>query len=118
MKNLKPIFVENSKIPVLLSYIAPIVINAIALFPFVFCRTTISENTKTHETIHFQQQLETLVLGFYIIYLWDYARARLRGIKGKDAYYLIRAEKEAYINESFPEYLRSRKRWNWLRRIN
>ena len=35
MKNWKPIFIENSKIPVLLSYIAPITIYAISFGPFV-----------------------------------------------------------------------------------
>ena len=116
LKKLKPIFIENSKIPVILSYLAPITIGAIALFPFVFARGEISETTRTHETIHFQQQLETFVLGFYAIYLWDYVKARLSGIKGREAYYLLRAEKEAYMNESFKEYPVQRKRWAWLRR--
>ena len=53
MKNLKPIFIENSKIPVWLSKFAPITIGAIALFPFVFSRHSITEKTRTHETIHF-----------------------------------------------------------------
>ena len=116
LKNLKPIFIENSKIPVILSYLAPITIGAIALFPFVFARGEISKTTRTHETIHFQQQLETFIIFFYLIYLWDYVRALLKGVKPKEAYYLLRAEKEAYINEAFPDYLESRKRWNWLRR--
>ena len=116
MKNLKPIFIENSRVPKWLSKFAPITIGAIALFPFVFSRQKISEKTKTHETIHFQQQLEMFVIGFYIIYLWDYFKARLMGLKGEEAYYLIRAEREAYLNEEFPEYLLERKRWEWLRR--
>ena len=59
LKNLKPIFIENSKLPAILSYLAPITIGAITLFPFVFARGEISKTTRTHETIHFQQQIET-----------------------------------------------------------
>lgn len=116
MKKLKPIFIQNSNLPKWLSWFAPITIGAIALFPFVFSRKEITETTRTHETIHFQQQLETLVIGFYAIYLWDYLKARFKGIKGREAYYLIRAEKEAYVNESFSDYPLKRKRWEWLRR--
>ena len=115
LKNLKPTYIENSIIPKILSYFAPITIGAIAIFPFVFSRGKISETTRTHEAIHFQQQLETLVIGFYALYFWDYLKARFKGLKGKEAYYLIRAEREAYVNETFPDYLQTRKRWEWLR---
>ena len=116
MKNLKPMMFENSRVPVWLSYLAPIEIWAISFGWFVWCRGVMSEATRRHETIHFQQQLEMFVIGFYIIYLWDYFKARLMGLKGEEAYYLIRAEREAYLNEEFPEYLLERKRWEWLRR--
>ena len=70
MKNWKPIFVENSRIPVWLSYLAPINIAAITLFFLVFSREKMSEVVKRHETIHFQQMLETGVVGFLVLYLW------------------------------------------------
>ena len=38
MKNWKPIFIENSKIPVWLSYLAPLNIGAITIFFLVFSR--------------------------------------------------------------------------------
>ena len=111
---MKPIFVENSFIPRLLSFFAPIEINAISIFPFVFSRGSMNETTKRHETIHFQQQLETLVIGFYLIYFYDYLRARIKGKTGKDSYLSIRAEVEAYYNEMDVNYLKNRKRWEWL----
>ena len=111
---MKPFFFEDSIVPRVLSFFAPITINAIALFPFVFCRGKISESTRRHETIHFQQQLETFVIGFYLIYLYDYIRARIKGKSGKDSYMEIRAEAEAYQNEQDIDYLKNRKRWNWL----
>ena len=75
---MQPIFVEDSKIPVILTALSPLDnIYAITLFPFVFAKGKIDEETRRHETIHFQQCLETLVIGFYIIYLLDYIRGKI-----------------------------------------
>ncbi len=105
---------ENSRVPVWLSYLAPIEIGAITLFPFVFSRGEMSEETKRHETIHFQQYLETAVIGFLLLYLWDYAASILKGIKGREAYRSIRAEVEAWDNDKDESYLANRKRWLWI----
>ncbi len=116
LTNMKPCVLERSRIPRILSHLSPIEINAISLFPFVFCRGKISETTRRHETIHFQQQLETLVIGFYIIYLWDYLKARLvKRLPGPEAYRSLRAEREAYENQDNKDYLNTRKRYRWLR---
>lgn len=114
---MKPIFLENSKVPVILSKLAPININAISLFPFVFARSTLTETTKRHETIHFQQQLETGVLGFYIVYLLDYIRNIRKGMSGKEAYFNLRAEREAYHNQAAEDYLETRERYVWLKGV-
>ena len=68
MKNWKPLFIENSKIPVWLSKISPIEIWAITLGPIILSREEMNEQTKRHETIHFQQYLELLFIGFIILY--------------------------------------------------
>ena len=116
MKNLKPLFFENSKIPAFLSKFAPIEISAITLFCFVFSRGTISEETKRHETIHFQQYLETLVIGFLIIYLYDFLYAAVVKQKGftRDSYLAIRFEQEAWDKDKDIDYLKNRKRFSWL----
>ena len=114
MKKWTPIFIENSRVPKILSFFAPISINAISLFPFVFSRGTTSEATRRHETIHFQQQLETGVIFFYLIYLYDYVISKAFGSSGPMAYRKIRAEREAYENELDSEYLETRKRFRWL----
>ena len=114
MRDLKPIFVERSFIPKLLSFFAPIEIGAITLGFVVFSRDDMSETTRRHETIHFQQYLETLFLGFLILYFYDYAKSRITGITGRESYRKIRAEKEAYENQDDPNYLRNRKRWKWI----
>ena len=116
MRNLKPFFFENSKLPKFLSYFAPINIGAISLFGFVFSRNEMSEQTKRHEVIHFQQQLETGMIGFLFIYLWDYAKNLwFFKMDGPTAYINLRAEKEAYFWDKDEDYLPTkRKRWAWI----
>ena len=115
MKHWKPIMIENSRIPVWLSYIAPITIGAITLGFIVLSRDTMTERTKRHETIHFQQFLETGFIGFLLIYIWDWFIGFLRYGNGQVAYYQIRAEREAYENDDDEDYLTNRKRWEWLK---
>ena len=114
-KKSKPWFFENSKVPVVLSYLAPIDIGAITIGPLVFSRGEMSEVTKNHEAIHWQQYIETGILGFIVLYysyyLWNYVKYR----DGKKAYYTIPFEKEAYDHDENLEYLDSRKRYSWLR---
>ena len=117
MKNLRPLFFEHSRVPVWLSKLAPIEINAITLFCFVFSRGHISEKTKRHETIHFQQYLETLIVGFLVIYLFDFLWAAV--IKARrftrESYLSIRFEQEAHHCDNYFNYLSCRKRFAWFR---
>ena len=118
MRNLKPIFVEHSKLPAFLSKFAPINISAITLFCFVFSKGEISEKTKRHETIHFQQYLETLVIGFLLIYLLDFLIKFIAyKADGKKAYRMICFEQEAHDNDHDFLYLEARKRFTWLKSI-
>ena len=114
LKHLKPIFIERSFIPKLLSFFAPIDIGAITLGFVVFSRDKMSDTTKRHETIHFQQYLETLFIGFLLLYAYDYIKLRLKGLEGPDAYRGIRAEREAYDKQDDLDYLSNRKRWAWI----
>jgi hypothetical protein len=116
IRNLKPFFFENSKLPYFLEKFAPIKINAISLFGFVFSKGEMNEATKRHEAIHFQQQLETLMVGFLFIYLFDYVvNLWIKKMPGSEAYMNLRAEKEAYAKHFDEEYLpKTRKRWAWL----
>ena len=116
MRDWKPIFVENSWVPKVLSWFAPISIGAITMGFIVFSRGEMDERTRQHETIHFQQFLETLFIGFLILYCFDYVRARFKYKDGTTAYYNIRAEQEAYEYEGALNYLQYRKRWKWIRK--
>ena len=118
MKNWKPLFIENSKIPVWLSYIAPIDIGAITLGPIVISRDEMSETTKRHETIHFQQFLELAFVGFPILYYGFWLLNLLKGDDGESAYYNIPFEKEAYYNDADQNYLQKRKRFSWIHYIS
>tara|TARA_B100000242_G_C43046288_1_gene488384 strand:+ start:2342 stop:2701 length:360 start_codon:yes stop_codon:yes gene_type:complete len=113
-RNWKPIFVENSAVPKILSKIAPIQIKAITLGFIVFVDGVMSERLKRHETIHFQQFLETLFIGFVFIYFWDYFVLWSSGMDKEEAYRKIRAEKEAYRYDDEEGYLLVRKRYRWL----
>ena len=73
--------------------------------------------TINHETIHFQQALELLVIPFYILYVIEYAIKALRYLNIEKAYKNISFEREAYANERDMNYLANRKRYNWVKLI-
>jgi len=109
----KPFFVENSNIPVFISYFSPIDIEAITLGPVVISRGSMSETTKMHETIHWQQYIETGIIGFPFLYLAYWLVGLIKYRSGSIAYYQIPFEQEAYFNQENPFYLITRKRWSW-----
>ena len=117
MKTWKPKYIENSRVPVWLSYLSPIDIWAINLGPFVWCRGTLSERTKVHETIHYQQQLELLFVGQWLLYvlfwLWNLVLYR----NGTIAYMNNPFELEAYANDMKEDYLLTRKRYSWVKYV-
>ena len=107
----RPIVIENSSIPKLLSVF--ISIGAITLWPFVISKHRMDKQTLRHETIHIKQQEEILVIGFYLLYvlywfrgLWMYRDAYI-------AYHSIPFEQEAYAHEHNTEYLNNRPLWAW-----
>ena len=115
MRNWKPIYIENSRILVWLGYLVPIKIQAIALGVIVISKDEVREVTKNHETIHFQQYLETLFLGFLILYFWDWFIGLVKYRDNYKAYLSIRAEQAAYNHQENLAYLSTnRKRWCWL----
>jgi len=109
---LKPIIVKNSIVPKLFSWFFPVA--AITLFPFIFIRDDDEAGWLIrHETIHFRQYLELFIVGFLLIYVWDFVWGALKYKNIADAYHSIRFEQEAYKNESNPDYLMQRKRLAW-----
>jgi hypothetical protein len=112
-----PRFIENSKVPVWLSNIAPINIGAISFGLWVWCRGAATERLRLHETIHYRQQVELLFVGQWILYglfwLFGFFRYKFDGAK---AYRENLFEREAYSNEGDPFYLKRRKFFAWARK--
>ena len=115
MKSWKPKIINNSRIPALISKIAPISIWAISFGPFVWCRGHANEITVRHETVHFQQQLELLFVFQWLLYgiFWLVGLVKYRSAEA--AYYQNPFEQEAYANQRKVGYLTVRERYAWRR---
>ena len=68
-----------------------------------------------HEKIHWQQQLEMLIIFFYLWYLIEWF-IKLFTSSG-NAYKSLSFEREAYDNEHNLKYLETRKHFVWIKRI-
>mgnify|MGYP001586125617 CR=1 FL=1 len=84
-------------------------IKAITIFPFILYRD--KEDMKdeillNHEKIHIRQQLEMLVIPFYI---WYGIEAIFRRYKS------ISFEAETFAHENDLDYLRKRKPYSWIK---
>ena len=93
-------------------------VTAMALFPFVlFDRHDRASDQilLRHEQIHLQQQIELLVLPFYLMYAYYYLKGRFKGNSAKAAYRAIPFEREAYLHEASSDYLNSRCRFAWMK---
>jgi hypothetical protein len=87
-------------------------INGIALWPFVIVRSkSPGKVILNHERIHLRQQIEMLIVFFYVWYIIEWTIHYLRLGNWWAAYYAISFEKEAYANEKDFIYLKHRKFW-------
>lgn len=126
---MKPIIINNSRILKVLSLFSPINIFALTLWPFIICSGELDEVVENHESIHIEQYNDLFVLGFLALYCFDYVhglikyRNDLSGLSpfgrpylslGDKAYYMTRAEQEAYANEQDKDYLKNRIRYEWV----
>lgn len=92
--------------------------NAMALFPFMVFKDPKQKDNPVlinHEKIHFMQQLELLIIPFYILYLIFYLLNLIRFRDHSKAYFNICFEKEAYVNDGNINYLQNRGLYSWLR---
>ncbi len=69
-----------------------------------------------HESIHWKQQMEMGILLFYIWYGLEWFIKLF--IHGKQAYYHLSFELEAYYHEDDLNYLIKRKHFSWFKYIN
>lgn len=115
LKNWSALFFENSIVPKFFSIVAPIDINAITIGPFVFCKGEVSEITRSHENIHWQQYLDLFIIFFPLFYYYYWLKYLFLTRSAKSAYYLIPFEREAYSNQEDSNYWKKRKRFSWLK---
>jgi len=99
-------------------------IGGITLWPYVILREKYKKQSYwkkrapriiNHESIHIKQQEELLVIPFYLIYMLEWFIKLF--VYGKDAYYNISFEREAYDNDDNLSYLSARKHYAWIKRI-
>lgn len=92
--------------------------NGMAIFPFILVREArfkLDPLLINHERIHFRQQLELLILPFFLLYFLNYLFNLIRYKNHYLAYFNIVFEKEAYACERNPVYLKQRKLFAWLK---
>ena len=89
-----------------------------AVFPFVILRHADDAETAVlinHEKIHIRQQLEMLVVPFFVWYFAEYLYRLIQFHSHAAAYKNISFEREAYANEKSPDYLKSRPFWRFIK---
>lgn len=91
---------------------------AMAVFPFILVKKASYRSDVVliqHEKIHLQQQLELLVMPFYLFYLFHYLVNLIRYRNHEKAYLLIIFEREAYKHDNDENYLVNRRFCAWIR---
>ena len=83
-------------------------IRAMALFPFIIIskKTIIDDEMINHEKIHLRQQIELLIIPFYVWYLIAIYRKGYMGVS---------FEREAHINDKDLTYLKKRKMFSFIK---
>jgi hypothetical protein len=99
-------------------YLVPKGYRGLTVFPFVFLKqreSVVDAVLLNHEKIHLRQQLELLLLPFFVWYglefLWNFSKEQ----DAKRAYRAISFEREAYANEKDLHYLKQRSFWKFLK---
>jgi hypothetical protein len=82
----------------------------ICLFVVILVRDN-SKHLLNHEKIHFRQQLEMLVIPFFLMYILEYLFYLMIYRDHDKAYRTISFEREAYANQYDLDYLKKRPFW-------
>ena len=116
-----PIIIRNSRVPRLFNCIGGKMFSII-IFPFIFIikESDIDDDEYTfkrvinHEMIHYKQFIELFVIGFYLVYFYDFIKNLIIYKDILISYQNIRLEKEAYKYDNQMDYLEHRKHYQWL----
>jgi hypothetical protein len=92
-------------------------VSGMVLWPFLIVRNTECKGNKVfmnHERIHLRQQMELLVIFFYVWYMLEFLFRRIQYATWQEAYRNISFEREAYENEKDLDYLKRRSFWGFI----
>lgn len=91
--------------------------NGICLYPFVLFGKgiEITHQLLNHERIHLRQQLETLIIPFYLLYFLEFTVRLIQYRNFSKAYRNISFEREAYYFQSHIDYLKYRRPYAWFK---
>ena len=99
-------------------YLVPKGYIGMTIFPFMFLKhKTLKGNSVliNHEKIHLKQQLELLIILFFVVYFLEFLVRLLQYKNWHLAYRNISFEREAYLNEKDLSYLKKRSFWNFVK---
>lgn len=105
-------------IVIVFKYLTPKWVRGITLFPFIVLSEKLDKHDVVllnHEKIHIRQQLELLVIPFFIIYISEFVFGYLKYRNWQKAYKNISFEREAYANEKDLYYLKQRSFWSFFK---
>ena len=90
---------------------------AITLYPWIIATKNEKKDKvlMNHENIHLIQEKELFVLPFYLLYIGYSIYLFVRYLNIGSAYILNRFEAEAYANEGNMDYLKTRKKFAWIK---
>lgn len=99
-------------------------IEAFTLYPFIFLRKKKSDYhhmylsiTLNHERIHLNQQIELLIIPFFILYLFNFIINIFVYRNLRKSYKSIIFEKESYMYEKDLDYLKRRQIYSFIRML-
>ncbi|MDO9261967.1 MAG: hypothetical protein Q7U08_08510 [Flavobacteriaceae bacterium] len=101
-----------------LKYFIPKSFSAFTFYPFIFIRNKVDTTNITlihHEKIHLKQQVELLIVFFFLVYFLEFCWNFIRYKSWMKAYHNIGFEKEAYQNEAHQDYIKTRKPYSFLK---
>ena len=99
-------------------YLVPRGYTGLAVFPFVFLKHKSFKGDSilvNHEKIHLRQQLELLIIPFYVLYAFEFFIRLIQCRNWYVAYKNLSFEREAYYNEAHMNYLNQRRFWQFLK---
>jgi hypothetical protein len=103
-------------VPTIIVHVPWLNANGMALFPFILVKQAKPSATLiNHEKIHLIQQLEMLIVPFYIWYLVEYSWHLFRYKNNYYAYRKISFEQEAFAHDQDLTYLKHRPLGAWFR---